>query len=243
MAGGVNRSASEWRLEVREHLPSTQNLALMRAAEGEAEGLAILARRQTAGRGTGVRVWDSPPGNLHLSVVLRPTGPARELPSWALLFAVALHDAASALRPEARLKWPNDLMLGAAKAGGVLTEAELTPEGGIAHLVAGFGVNLAHAPPVPGRAVAALGPEEPEAFARRLLDRVAHWRTARLLEGFAPVRAAWLAAGPVRGTPVTLRREQGDIHGRFEGLAEDGALLLSTGGRVHAFHAGEVGGS
>ncbi len=189
-----------------------------------------------------MRVWDSRPGNLHLSALLRPTGPAHELPSWALLFAVALHDAAAVLCPEARLRWPNDLMFGGAKAGGVLTEAALTPEGAIAHLVVGFGVNLAHAPEVPGRAVAALGPEEPEAFARRLLDRIAHWRTTRLLEGFAPIRAAWLAAGPERGTPLTIGRGQADAHGRFEGLAEDGALLLSTGGRVRAFHAGEVGG-
>jgi BirA family biotin operon repressor/biotin-[acetyl-CoA-carboxylase] ligase len=238
----VNRPVGVWRLDVREQLPSTQNLALMRAAEGEAEGLAILARVQTAGRGRGARVWDSRPGNLHLSVLLRPTGPARDLPSWALLFAVALRDAAAALRPEVRLKWPNDLLLGEAKAGGVLTEAELTPEGaGIAHLVAGFGVNLAHAPEIPGRATAALGAEEPEVFARRLLDRIAHWRTTRLLEGFAPIRAAWLAAGPERGAPVALRRDGGEVHGRFEGLAEDGALLLSTGGRVHAFHTGEVG--
>lgn len=231
-----------WRLDVRESLPSTQNLVLMRANEGEAEGLAVLARRQTAGRGRGVRVWDSRDGNLHLSALLRPTGPARELPSWALLFAVALHDAAKELRPDARLKWPNDLMVGEAKAGGVLTEAELTPEGGIAHLVAGFGVNLAHAPEVPGRAVAALGATDVEAFARRLLDRVAHWARTRLTDGFAPVRAAWLAAGPERGALLTLKRAEGDeVSGRFEGLAEDGALLLSTGGRVHAFHAGEVG--
>jgi len=232
----------KWDLEVRDTLPSTQNLATMRAHEGAEDGVAILARRQTAGRARGARVWDSRDGNLHLSLLLRPTGAARELPSWALLLAVALHDAAASLRPEARLKWPNDLLLDGAKAGGILAEAELEPEGGIAFLVAGFGVNLAHAPEVSGRATAALGAEDPQVFARRLMARISHWRQVRLLEGFAPIRAAWLAAGPERGAPLTLHRDGGDVAGRFEGLAEDGALLLSTGGRVHAFHAGEVGG-
>lgn len=233
-----------WRLQLFEALPSTQNLVQRLAASGEPEGLAVLARRQTAGRGQGVRVWESPAGNLHLSALLRPAGPARDIPGWALLFAVALHEAAAELVPSSRLrlKWPNDLLLDGAKAGGILTEAEVTQHGSIEEIVAGFGVNLAHAPEVPGRATAALGDADVEGFARVLLDRVAHWRKRRLLEGFAPIRAAWIAAGPELGSHLTLRRDDASLAGRYEGLAEDGALLLSTGGRVHAFHAGEVEG-
>jgi BirA family biotin operon repressor/biotin-[acetyl-CoA-carboxylase] ligase len=68
----------KFRLEVFDTLPSTATLMAARAAEEAAPaGLAILARQQTAGRGTQGRAWQSPPGNLHLSVLLRPAAPAR----------------------------------------------------------------------------------------------------------------------------------------------------------------------
>ena len=227
-----------FRLTIHESLPGSSALLTELAARGEPEGLAILARRQTAGRGTQGRVWESPAGNLHLSVLLRPTGPLREAPQWALLAAVALHQAAG---PPSRLKWPNDLMLGGAKAAGILTETAATAEGSIDWLVCGFGVNLAFAPEVPGRATAALGAEPPEDFAARLLDALVHWRRIRLLEGFAPIRAAWMAAGPEPDAHLSIRQGSRRIAGRYAGLAEDGGLLLATGGRVHAVHVGEIG--
>ena len=227
-----------FRLTIHESLPSTSTLLTDLATRGEPAGLAVLARRQSAGRGTQGRAWDSPAGNLHLSVLLRPTAPLRDAPQWALLAAVALHQAAG---PRTTLKWPNDLMRGGAKAGGILAESAASPEGRLDWLVLGFGVNLAHAPEVPDRATAALGPEPPEAFAARLLDALAHWHRVRLTEGFAPIRAAWMAAGPERGTHLSIRQGASRLVGRYEGLSEDGGLLLATGGRVHALHVGEIG--
>lgn len=226
-----------FRLTPYESLPSTSTLLTGLAAQGEPEGLAILARRQTAGRGTQGRDWESPAGNLHLSVLLRPTAPLREAPQWALLAAVALHQAAG---PHTRLKWPNDLMLGGAKAGGILAETAATPDGRIDWLVLGFGVNLAHAPSLPGRATAALGPEPPEDFAARLLDALAQWHRTRLHEGFAPIRAAWMAAGPAPDSHLSILQASRRIAGRYAGLSEDGGLMLATAGRVHTLHVGEV---
>ena len=68
------------------------------------------------------------------------------------------------------------------------------------------------------------------------------WLLRARLEGFAPVRAAWMAAGPEKGAWLSVRQGQARLAGRYEGLAEDGGLLLATGGRVHALHAGEVEG-
>jgi BirA family biotin operon repressor/biotin-[acetyl-CoA-carboxylase] ligase len=233
-----------WRLTTHDSLPSTQNLLTRLAEAGEPAGLAVLAHRQTAGRGQGVRIWDSRPGNLHLSILLRPSGPARDLPGWALLFAVALHEAALTLVAPERLclKWPNDLLLDGAKVGGILAEAELTAAGEIAWLAAGFGVNLAHAPAIEGRATAALGAIAPEVFAERLLDRLDRWQGIHASEGMGRVRDAWLASGPKIGEVLTLRRDGEALSGHFAGLAEDGALLLSTNGRLQAFHSGEIGG-
>lgn len=241
-------SGAAFRLRVHEALPSTSDLVLRLAEAGEPEGLAVLARRQTAGRGTQGRAWEGRVGNLHLSVLLRPAEPMRHAPQWGLLAAVALADAVADYLPDPavlRLKWPNDLLLNGAKAAGILAEAATGPDSRIAWLSLGFGVNLAHAPEVPGRATACLADAgiaapEPEAFADRLLAALARRRRERLLEGFGPIRAAWLARGPALDTQLAVHRGGCEIAGRFAGLAEDGSLLLASGGRIHAVASGEV---
>ncbi len=232
-----------WRLRVEESLPSTQDLVLRLAAAGEPEGLALLARRQTAGRGQQGRGWDSRAGNLHLTVLLRPGGPARLAPQWALLAAVALAEALSEGLPDPaaiRLKWPNDLLLGGAKLAGVLCESAADAAGGIEWLAIGFGANLATAPEVEGRAVACLAeigpPPPPEAVAARVLHAVEHWRGRR----FEAVREAWMARGPAPGQPITLRGWQSSTEGLYAGLARDGSLLLDTGTGPRAFSTGEI---
>nr|WP_314072114.1 biotin--[acetyl-CoA-carboxylase] ligase [uncultured Roseococcus sp.] len=231
-----------WRLRIHDSLPSTQTLAVELAEQGEASGLAVLARQQTQGRGRAGRVWQSTPGNLHLSVLLRPTGPAREIGGHALLAAVALHDAARHHAPgrSFRLKWPNDLLEGEAKLAGILAEAALDSAGGIAHLVMGIGVNLSHAPTVEGRAVTWLGPIPPEDFAATLLGQLAHWEALRDAQGFAPVFAAWEERGPPRGTVLTVRQGDNPLTGSYEGLAEDGGLRLATAKGPRIIHTGEV---
>jgi BirA family biotin operon repressor/biotin-[acetyl-CoA-carboxylase] ligase len=161
----------------------------------------------------------------------------REAPQFALLAAVALHDAAG---PTTRLKWPNDLMLGEAKAGGILTETATTADGMIDWLTLGIGVNLAHAPELPGRATAALGAEPPEEFAARLLAALATRAETHASAGFAPIRAAWMAAGPPLGAALSLQQGASRQNGRYEGLSPSGSLLLAIEGRVLEFHAGEV---
>jgi len=231
-----------WRLRRHAHLPSTQTLAVTLAEAGEPEGLAILADRQSAGQGTQGRVWEGASGNLHLSVLLRPQAAMAEVPQFALLAAVALAETIAGLAPDPaalRLKWPNDLLLGGAKMAGILTQAAVGPDGRLGWLVFGIGANLVAAPPVPGRAVACLGQAIPvERVAAALLGRIGFWRGIQAAEGFAPIRDAWLGFGPRPGAPISLSRP--DLSGQFEGLAEDGALLIGTAGRIQALHAGEI---
>jgi BirA family biotin operon repressor/biotin-[acetyl-CoA-carboxylase] ligase len=187
---------SSWRLELHEDLPSSQDHLIARARSGEPAGLAILALRQTAGRGQFGRVWQAPEGNLNLSLLLRPGTATRETPQWSLAVGVAAVEALQELVPEVRLKYPNDLMLNQRKLGGILVESE-AGEGTIAWLVICIGINIAAAPDLPDQPTIALAVRgvtiSPEQLAWRLLARIAVWRTIIADQGFAPVRAAWRA--------------------------------------------------
>jgi BirA family transcriptional regulator, biotin operon repressor / biotin---[acetyl-CoA-carboxylase] ligase len=236
-----------WRLQVHEVLGSTSDLCGELAAGGEPAGLAVLARRQTQGRGSRGRDWNSPAGNLFLSVLLRPEERARDAAQWSLLAGVALAESLAEHLPDASallLKWPNDVLLNGRKLAGVLVDSCADAAGMVEWLVIGIGVNLAVAPEVPGREVACLAdlapPPAPERFAENLLARLGHWQHIRHAQGFAPVRAAWLARAPRPGSRVTLRLGERKLGGGFVGLGADGSLLLVADGRVQAFAAGEV---
>jgi BirA family transcriptional regulator, biotin operon repressor / biotin---[acetyl-CoA-carboxylase] ligase len=126
----------EWHVEVG----STNALALEAARSGAPEGHAILTDRQTAGRGRWGRTWEAPPGtSLLLSVVLRPTVSAAELPLLPLLTGLALLESVEPHCPglHVALKWPNDLLVEGRKAAGILVQ---TTEEGAA--VVGVGLNV-----------------------------------------------------------------------------------------------------
>jgi BirA family biotin operon repressor/biotin-[acetyl-CoA-carboxylase] ligase len=218
----------DWRLETVAELPSTSDAVIARAEAGEPAGLALLAERQSAGRGRSGRDWLSPPGNLYLSVLLRPAGPAREARQWALLAGVALHEAAAGIAPDPaqlRLKWPNDLLRDGAKCAGILADSAVAGGDQLAWLVLGFGVNLAVAPALPDRPSATLGAAEPPAaFAGRLLECLGHWCVVHAAQGFAPIRAAWVARGPAPGALLP------GMEGTFAGLADDGSLRIAPTG-------------
>jgi BirA family biotin operon repressor/biotin-[acetyl-CoA-carboxylase] ligase len=236
-----------WRLQIHETIVSTSDLCRTLAARGEPDGLAVLARQQTGGRGSRGRGWESPSGNLFLSVLLRPDERARDAGQWSLLAGVALAEALAPYLPDPsalRLKWPNDVLLSGAKLAGILVDSAATPSGDVDYLVIGVGANLAVAPDVPGRAVACVADVAPpppvEDFARALLARLDAWRLIRARDGFAAIRAAWLRLAAPLGSPTTLRQGERLVEGRLAGLADDGSLLLDDHGEVAAFTTGEV---
>jgi BirA family biotin operon repressor/biotin-[acetyl-CoA-carboxylase] ligase len=237
-----------FRLECHEVLDSTSTLLKQRAEAGEAEGLAIQALRQSAGRGRQGRGWDSPAGNLYISVLLRPAVPLRDAPQWSFVAAVALADTIKTLLPEAAkltLKWPNDLLLDGAKAAGILVETGVVPSQALDWICIGMGVNIATKPSLPDRATACLAeylpaPPAPEVLAARLLQHLAHWHDLRLAQGFAPIRDAWLRHAPATGAPVSVKRDGALIEGSFAGLSPEGGLLLAKGREVQLILAGEI---
>ena len=229
-----------WRLRIHDSLASTNDLLKRLAAAGEAEGLAVLARQQTGGRGRDGRVWSSPTGNLYFSLLLRPDGPAREAARWGLVAGLAMVRGLAPFAPDPsalRLKWPNDVLLGEAKLAGVLCESAATAEGGLDWFIMGIGANLAAPPELPDRRTAGLGAIPPEQVACSMLAALEQIKNMWRAEGFGAVRAAWMAHGPDMQAPLTLRDGRA---GQYAGLAEDGSLLLAIDGRVRAVATGEV---
>lgn len=237
-----------WRLEIYPELGSTSDLCAARAAAGEPAGLAVLALRQTSARGSRGRGWQSPAGNLSLSVLLRPKDSAADAGRWPLAAGVAVVDAARPLLPEPgalTLKWPNDVMLRGRKLAGVLIDTTLDRAGALASVIIGIGANLAVAPDVGGRETACLAdegivPPAPEKFARSVLERLAYWEGLPEPDGFAALRAAWLACAHPLGMPLTVLYGTSRLDGAFRGLSPEGHLLLQTPEGLRTLSTGEV---
>lgn len=232
-------------LEVLTETGSTNADLAARIASGErlADGHWLIADRQTAGRGRQGREWFDGAGNFMGSTYVErlPGDPAAG--TLALVAGLAVYEAVAPLIPPLHqpvLKWPNDVMIGAAKLCGILLE------GARSGVIVGIGVNLAAAPTLPDRAtiaLAAFGPAPDRdvfaaALARQFDLEVERWRTF----GMEPLVRRWLLAGHPDGTPL-LVGEPGEepLRGTFAGLAEDGALQLRLAdGTTRVIHAGEV---
>ena len=213
---------------------SSNDEAKARARAGAPEGTVIWARRQSAGRGRRGRAWDSPPGNLYLSVVLRPDCEARRVAQLSFVAALAALDLVDGPLPgRARCKWPNDILVDGAKVAGILLESALRPRGRVDWVVLGIGVNLASHPgltgPVPSTSLAAAGADAlaPEAALSAFLAALARRRRAWQDEGFGAIRRAWLARAHGLGGPVSVASGGRRLAGVFEGIDAEGALVLA----------------
>ncbi len=220
-----------------EHTGSTN--ADLLADSTATDGDWLVALRQSAGKGRQGREWQSSEGNFAGStlITLRPGDPPPA--TLALAAGLALIEAVDAAAPgrDLLLKWPNDLMSGDAKLAGILLERAGD------RVVAGFGVNLAAAPQIEGRATASLDRAiDPKAFAPLLAASLARMLAAWRNDDPGAFIEAWgLRAHPV-GTPLTVHSAPGEtLSGRFDGLAPDGSLRLRLNeGRIERVHAGDV---
>jgi BirA family biotin operon repressor/biotin-[acetyl-CoA-carboxylase] ligase len=230
-------------LAVLDRVAGTNAWLADRATQGAPEGEAVLAHEQISGRGRHGRHWHSPRGNLHLSALLRPDTPPETVGQIGMLAALAVADALPAAL-EARLKWPNDVLVHDRKIAGVLVETGFFA-GRVAWAVIGMGVNLASHPEIadrPATSLAALGHAvpAPEDLAAIVLDHLARRVTAWRSDGFDAQRAAWLARGPAPGAAIGVRLPQGSVAGSFAGLDRMGALLLETQAGPRTIAAGDV---
>jgi BirA family biotin operon repressor/biotin-[acetyl-CoA-carboxylase] ligase len=127
---------------------STNTELLAAAAAGAPEGLIYLADEQTAGRGRGGHTWHSAPGDgLYLSVLAKPSLPLRDALHLSLATGLAVQAAIrETAGVELDIRWPNDLLIGTRKLGGILVETavEPGPDPLLRHAVIGIGINIHH---------------------------------------------------------------------------------------------------
>ncbi len=237
-------------IHYRETITSTNELAFHLAAEGASHGEVVVAEEQTQGRGRRGRLWSSPSGlNLYFSVILRPDLPPQRAPELTLVAAVAGVESLCALGASARIKWPNDLIIGEKKVGGILTELSCDPDR-VHFAILGMGINLnatrSHFPTQIAAQATSLaeaidGKVRRARFAADLWARLETWLDVHAEEGFARVREAWRQSCATLGQEVAVQRGKDQVVGRAEDIDETGALVIKTAdGQELRIVAGDV---
>jgi BirA family biotin operon repressor/biotin-[acetyl-CoA-carboxylase] ligase len=236
-----------WAPLLLQETASTNTLVREQGRKGARAGLLVAAAKQTQGRGRLGRSWESPAGGgLYVSLLLRPDWPPAEAGRLAILGSVAAADAVEAVagvRP--RIKWPNDLILGGKKLGGLLIETEARGTR-LDFAVVGIGINVRQESADFSPEVAALATSLREATSKlyRRVDLLVALLQAferRLAAPFAEVREAWEASSLTLGQQVELTTVRGPRHGQALGLDESGALLLrNDAGEIEVVTAGDM---
>lgn len=144
ISSGLNTSNVGKRIVTMDKVDSTNDEVKRRAAQGEESGLIIAAENQTGGKGRFGRTWSSPGGGIYFTILLRPDLPPNAIPSVTL---AAGYGVCLAVREytglDARIKWPNDIVIGRRKLCGILTEMAAQSDM-LDYVAIGIGINVNH---------------------------------------------------------------------------------------------------
>jgi BirA family biotin operon repressor/biotin-[acetyl-CoA-carboxylase] ligase len=231
-------------------IDSTNLEAMRQARAGAAEGLCVVAREQTQGRGRLDRSWQSPKdAGLYFSIVLRPSLEINSWPLITLMAALAVSDAllkACNLRPD--IKWPNDLCANDRKICGILAET-IDTEAGPAAIV-GIGINL-KADSLPAtvgdlatsvEAITGAAPDSTRVLNELLKAIGERYELLQSPMGGEHTIREWCANSSYAiGRQVRVALERDTFEGTTRGLESDGALRVETdGGKIRLVRAGDV---
>lgn len=234
---------------VAEHtLPSTNTILKELARQGAPHGSVCLCEMQTAGRGRLDRSWSSPEGcGIWMSTLLRPCLPPEHMP--LITFCAALAMAQSVRREtglDARIKWPNDLVLAGRKVCGVLLEAGFDT-GGSMFVIAGTGLNVrrgAYPPELADRAISLeelCPPPDRSNLIAAYLNALEAYADAVEKNGLAGISTDYRELSCTLGSEVQVLSPAETFTGVALDIDEGGALLVRTaGGEVRRVLAGDV---
>ena len=239
---------AELRLEIAAEVDSTNEVVKRRCTSGaDIHGLALLADRQSAGRGRLGKPWFSPPdSNLYLSLGWRFDSDTCDLAGLSLAVGCAIAEQLQdSMGVDIRLKWPNDLYIAGMKVGGILID--IVPASGEGwQLVVGVGLNVAmprtDAIDQPWTDLAAhlkVPPSRDDVAGDVLLaltSMLSDWPTA----GFLSWREVWQRRDFLVGNEVAVQHNGAALVGVAMGVDSTGALTVDTDSGVVSVHAGEA---
>jgi len=249
IADYLGPSAKQIDLQILDVAESTNSLLLQRAAQG-GHAQCLMAEMQTRGRGRRGRVWHGAlGGSLTFSLIWRFNLGVSQLSGLSLAVGVALVRTLNELGHSAiHLKWPNDLVHGYRKLGGVLIEIQGDAMGPSTAVI-GVGLNLRLPEQVKNKidqAMVDLYTLKQSAVSRNALMGSALRHLTEMLalfesEGFEALRAEWELAHAYHDRSVIMRMPDGaEIQGVVRGVATDGALILDTPSGERRFGSGEL---
>lgn len=230
-------------------IDSTNTEAIKRARSGAPEGLCIVARQQTLGRGRHGRSWVSKKdAGLYFSIILRPTIEVKFFPLITLMTGVAVHDTLAGLGLKPDIKWVNDVLIDNKKISGILAETCET-DSGVAVIV-GIGINIRNGSFSDEMAETATSIET-ETLESHSPSEVADLLIRHLTECYAVLQSRggpaaiideWKARSTYfSGKEVSVKFHSDTINGVTAGLEENGALRVQRDdGSIAIVHAGDV---
>lgn len=246
----IGEQRSWFKLEVHDHLESTNSYLMKKASAGEAHATCVVANLQTKGRGRRGRSWQAGLGaSLTFSLLWRFQCGASALSGLSLAVGVglirALHEAGIT---QTKLKWPNDILIGGDKLAGILIELQGDMEGPSAAVI-GVGLNLKLPAnikqqidqPAIDLNSASTKPVDANALLGSLLKHLAQVLSDFEQHGFAHVRDEWLKHHAYHQKPVRMLHPDGrETTGTAIDVAEDGILLVKTAAGEQRFSSGEI---
>lgn len=216
---------------------------------GADEGVVIIAREQSSGRGRQGRTWVSGhDAGLYFSIVLRPRFPIDRFPLITLMAGVVVHQTLTELGVACDIKWVNDILAAERKICGILAETTDTPTGKAIILGIGINIRSSNFPPELSEIVTSIERETGQIFT---IDDVAEPLTERISElyelldlddGADQIINEWSKRSTYfRGKSVTAKVGDRMIDGVTDGLEPNGALRLITfDGETEIIQAGDV---
>ncbi len=234
-----------------DEVSSTQDIAAELARGGAAEGTLVIAEMQTKGRGRKGRSWVSlPEGGIYLSLILRPNLMPPQIVQIPLIAGLALTKAIKDIVPlQPMIKWPNDIIIGKKKVGGILTEMSCEIDG-VNYIVLGIGINVNMPASLLVEQTAgiatSLAAEYGEYISRAklvqcFLSEFETIYTKFLASGFSLVRDEWKVLNNTIGSWVKVSDGGEEIEGEALDIDNDGFLLVrKESGDVSRIISGDV---
>lgn len=237
-------------LKYYEQVGSTNDAAMELAMQGAKHGTIVLAEEQTKGKGRQARAWYAPKGEgIYMSIILRPELAPQDAPKISLIAGIAVAQTIKAQAGiQVGVKWPNDVLSGARKLCGILTEMTADPDR-IHHVVCGIGINVNQQsfPNELQQVATSMRIQGGGEYARAQVAAQVIGEFFRIYDEYtqtgdtAPIITEYTRMSVLQNQFVEVRAGNVAERGRCIGFDKDGAIVLELpNGRRRRFVGGEA---